>query len=275
MYAHSSRVMRGGDVLASSDGCCRMEELGRAPALARPPADVVDRYVIVRHPQADACTGASSGRKCGRTSLREYRLEWHRRWWPTAQAVRLGARSPWTLGGSAGVSGSAAPATNYRRLALRYRNAQFQNCAGFVEDVLPLLRNHTMPKLAAPGHAGRVHAAHRPSRRSMPRSMRAVFGVCGAIAPEILLFYSKRFTAPGITFSLVQYVLATILYLSLSALVAAIFPYRGRPTPWKAFVVGVALPVIISAAAALKSGYNVAPRGGTVEGDFLQLIALW
>src|SRR5687768_3143672 len=65
----------------------------------------------------------------------------------------------------------------------------------------------------------------------MPIWKRALFGAIGAIAPEVLLFYSKRSTMPGVTFSIAQYVAATVLYLGLAAMVAAIFPYRGRTTP--------------------------------------------
>ena len=103
----------------------------------------------------------------------------------------------------------------------------------------------------------------------------AVYGFLGAAAPDVLLFFSKRFTMEGVTFRPWQYAVASLLYFGLSALVASIFPYRGLATPWKAFAVGVALPVVISGAASLASGYPVAPRGGTVEGTLLDLIALF
>jgi len=103
----------------------------------------------------------------------------------------------------------------------------------------------------------------------------AVYGVAGAAAPDILLLFSKRWSMPGVTFHPWQYASVSLLYFSLSALVASIFPYRGAATPWKAFAVGVGLPVIISGAASLASGYPVAPRGGTIEGTLLDLIAFF
>jgi len=54
----------------------------------------------------------------------------------------------------------------------------------------------------------------------------AILGAVGAIAPDIVLFYSKRWSMPSLTFDPYMYLAATILYVSLAAVVAGIYPYR-------------------------------------------------
>jgi hypothetical protein len=113
-----------------------------------------------------------------------------------------------------------------------------------------------------------------PAPRISPWKL-SLFGALGAVAPEVVLFYSKRFAMEGVTFQVWQYAVVSILYLGLAAVVAAIFPYPGKPTPWKAFVVGTALPVIISTAASFAQGTTVVPRGQSIEGTLLDLIAFF
>ncbi len=110
----------------------------------------------------------------------------------------------------------------------------------------------------------------------------ALFGAFGAILPEIVLLYSKRWTMPHLEFSEWQYALITALYMGSSAVVAAIFPYRGTPTPWKAVTVGIGLPTIISAATgAVNRALNPVINGGTrgvdepVSGTFIDLLSLF
>lgn len=102
----------------------------------------------------------------------------------------------------------------------------------------------------------------------------ALYAALGAVAPDVVLLYSKRFTMPDLTFSVAQYVGATVLYLGLAAALALVFPYRGRPSPYKAFAVGVALPLIVAALASVSRPTPVVPRGVVLPGEFLDLIAL-
>lgn len=102
-----------------------------------------------------------------------------------------------------------------------------------------------------------------------------LLGAVGSIAPDIVLFYSKRFTMPDLQFSPMQYVLATVLYMVLAGVVAAIYPYRGRPSPWKAFGIGVALPLIVSALASTQRPGIISPRGFSVPGELIDLISLF
>jgi hypothetical protein len=108
---------------------------------------------------------------------------------------------------------------------------------------------------------------------SMTTKNAAIFGALGALAPDIILFYSKRWTMPSLTFNPYMYLAATILYMGLAALVAGIYPYRREPYAWKAFSLGVALPVVISALASINRAQIVLPRGVTVPGSFHDLLA--
>ena len=103
-----------------------------------------------------------------------------------------------------------------------------------------------------------------------------LFGSIGSIAPEIVLFYSKRFSMENLTFHFWQYVFVSLFYFSLAGLVAGIFPYGNRPTLWKAFSLGIALPLIISTAATFFTGHEIVPRGGgDIQGRIIDLLALF
>lgn len=108
----------------------------------------------------------------------------------------------------------------------------------------------------------------------MTRDVRnsAILGGLGAIAPDIILLYSKRWTMPSLTFDPYLYAAATILYIGLGGLVAAIYPYRRPPHAWKAFSLGVALPTVISALASI-SRAQVLVAKGYVPGSFRDLLA--
>ena len=96
----------------------------------------------------------------------------------------------------------------------------------------------------------------------------------GAIAPDILILYSKRWTMPSLTFNPWMYVGASALYVLLAATVAMIYPFGRDRRSWKAFALGVSLPIVISGLASFQHGLVVAPRGHTIAGTFLDLIAL-
>jgi len=107
------------------------------------------------------------------------------------------------------------------------------------------------------------------------RSLLALFGAVGAIAPDIVLVYSKRWTQPQLDFSLGQYFAATAIYMALAAAVAIIFPYKGKKEPWKAFAVGVALTPLIAALLAVHPDQHITTRGAeALQGTLRQLMAL-
>ncbi len=103
----------------------------------------------------------------------------------------------------------------------------------------------------------------------------ALYGAIGAIAPDILILYSKRWTMSGLAFSWFQYGIATLLYVVLAAIVATIFPYKGKPSRWKAFVVGICLPVFISGIAYFGRAQLVSPRSGQIVGTLWDLLSLF
>lgn len=105
---------------------------------------------------------------------------------------------------------------------------------------------------------------------------KALLGAIGAISPDIMLLYSKRWTMSELQFDLWHYVTACILYVLLAAIVSTIYPYKGKVSAWKVFSVGVALPVIFSAlVTAVPHGHDVSPRGSSVNGTLLQMLALF
>jgi len=102
----------------------------------------------------------------------------------------------------------------------------------------------------------------------------AFYGALGSFAPDILLLYSKRFSQPDLVFSPSQYFAAMSLYVILAALVSSIYPYKGRVTAWKAFLVGATLPIVVSAAASVARPASVSTRGLPLPGTLLDLLAL-
>jgi hypothetical protein len=55
-----------------------------------------------------------------------------------------------------------------------------------------------------------------------------------------------------------------LLYGFLGSLVAIIYPYRGRPSPWRALLLGCSFPALIGAGASLVSSGGA---GGHLGGD--------
>jgi len=87
------------------------------------------------------------------------------------------------------------------------------------------------------------------------------YGAFGALVPDVLLLYSKRFTAPLLAFESWQVLLVTLIYAITAGLVAQIFPYPGEKTPWKSLAVGITLPVII--AGVIGAGDRLSQAGTT------------
>lgn len=100
------------------------------------------------------------------------------------------------------------------------------------------------------------------------------YGCVGAIAPDIVQLYAKRWTAPSLDFSLAQYLFATLIYVLLAGVLGMLFA-KTRPT---ALTVGIGTPLIIGALLSTVKGMTVAPaRGaGDIEaGTLLDLLTLW
>ena len=101
---------------------------------------------------------------------------------------------------------------------------------------------------------------------------RFLFGSLGAVLPDVVLLYSKRFSAPTLEFTSAQYVVTTLIYMIAAGIVAQIYPYKARtPRKWNFLTVGVVFPVIISSLISAadrtlseeKNGLSL--RGGGVE----------
>ncbi len=109
----------------------------------------------------------------------------------------------------------------------------------------------------------------------------ALFGAFGAILPAIVQAYSKGTTMPHLRFEDWQYMALTLLYMGSAAVVAAIFPYPGDRTPWKAVTVGIGMPAVISSASTVVNSY-INPAVGISRGDgeplrgtFLEMLSLF
>jgi TIR domain len=119
------------------------------------------------------------------------------------------------------------------------------------------------------------------------------YGAVGSFLPDVVLFWSKRFTAPLLTFDVLQYSICTIVYALFAGLVALIFPYRRQPPrEWNALVVGIASPIIVAAVIAagdrllLSRDVDLTIRGGDLvqgpqdqqkktQGGLIDLLALY
>src|SRR4051794_39901395 len=76
---------------------------------------------------------------------------------------------------------------------------------------------------------------------------RAGFAAAGAVAPDILLLYSKRFTMPSVQFVPSMYALATVLYVILAGTVTImVVPPRHASAGRLSFGVGFALPCVVA-----------------------------
>ncbi len=107
------------------------------------------------------------------------------------------------------------------------------------------------------------------------RLVAAGAAVAGALAPDILIIYSKRWGSDPLALPGWHFVAATLMYLVVAALVGAIYPYKPKPSAWRGFAVGVGTPVILSALAAAAKPGSLAPRGLDIPPTFWDLIALW
>jgi hypothetical protein len=104
----------------------------------------------------------------------------------------------------------------------------------------------------------------------------ALSSALGAVAPDVLILYSKRWTMPDKHFDPWMYLAAMAMYVLLAAGVGTIFPYGKRVRPWQAFGVGVTLPILIAGLLSVQKGADITPRGGhSVSASFVDLISLF
>lgn len=85
------------------------------------------------------------------------------------------------------------------------------------------------------------------------------YGAIGAVAPDIVLMYSKRFTAADLVFDATHYIGATLAYLILAGVLATIVPKKR--TTATAFSVGVLVPAIVALIGAVSLPRAYATRG--------------
>jgi hypothetical protein len=79
-----------------------------------------------------------------------------------------------------------------------------------------------------------------------------LYGAFGALLHDIILFWSKRFTAPLLKFSWWQYLTIMVVYVPAAGFAATLYPYGGSgPTPWVAVSVGFGLPTLLSGVVAV------------------------
>lgn len=103
----------------------------------------------------------------------------------------------------------------------------------------------------------------------------AACAVAGAIAPDVLIVYSKRWAVPPVDLPNWQYFVATLMYIGIAAVLGAIFPYRPQPSAWKGFGVGVGTPVILGMLASAIKPVSLAPRGIELSATFWDLMSIW
>lgn len=78
-----------------------------------------------------------------------------------------------------------------------------------------------------------------------------LFGFVGSFAPSIVKMFNQL---ANIAFVFRwEWMVVILLYGLLGALVAVIYPYRGKPTAWRALLLGCSFPALIGAAAAVAS----------------------
>jgi len=108
-----------------------------------------------------------------------------------------------------------------------------------------------------------------------PRFIAAAMAMAGALAPDVLIIYSKRWGPDALALPGWQFAAATLAYLVVAGVIGGIFPYKPRPSPWRGFAVGVGTPVILSALAAVAKPVSLAPRGVEIAPTWWDLLALW
>jgi hypothetical protein len=102
------------------------------------------------------------------------------------------------------------------------------------------------------------------------------FGLIGSFAPSVIKMFNDL---PNVAFLFKwQWVVVVLLYGFLGGLIAIIYPYRRKPTAWKALLIGCAFPALIGSAAGFVRAAGLGPGLGTgpeVPWTFWDYIALF
>jgi len=87
-----------------------------------------------------------------------------------------------------------------------------------------------------------------------------IFGLVGSFAPTIVKMFNDL---PNIAFVFKWELAAVVvLYGLLGGLISITYPYRGKPTPWKALLLGCGFPAIIGTATASLRPPHLGPNLG-------------
>ena len=114
----------------------------------------------------------------------------------------------------------------------------------------------------------------KAARSTIPTWKLAAAGAVGSLAPEIALLYSKRWTMGGLHFELGQYLLVTLVYAAVAGFVAAIYPYSGTATRWRAFQIGIGVPVVVGVGTTFMRDREI-ERGLDSAGSLIDLLSLF
>lgn len=103
------------------------------------------------------------------------------------------------------------------------------------------------------------------------------FGLVGSFVPSIIKMFNDL---PNIAFVLRwEWAVVIALYGFVGALIAIIYPYRGRPTAWRALLIGCTFPALVGVASAIGRARDAGPGLGTndpnVQWTFLDYLAIY
>lgn len=113
----------------------------------------------------------------------------------------------------------------------------------------------------------------KPSKLSL-----AAFGAFGGMLPTIIrlfeLLSKPDATRPSIAgFLSVDAGVIILAYVGSAGLLATIFPYPRRPSPWLATTVGVAMPTLVGGMAS--AAMHIGPTAITFRGNDAENLSLW
>lgn len=97
------------------------------------------------------------------------------------------------------------------------------------------------------------------------------YGCVGAIAPDIVQLYAKRWTMPMTHFSIEQYLIVSAFYVALGGILGMLFAYQEKPQA--AVAVGIATPVVIGILGSAVKGAMTPVRGESEIGTIFDLIS--
>jgi len=98
----------------------------------------------------------------------------------------------------------------------------------------------------------------------------SAFGFVGSFAPSIVKMFNQL---PNIAFAFKwEWLVVILLYGLLGSLIALIYPYRGRPSAWRALLLGCSFPTLIGTAANVFGPKGI---GGHLGGNAVESWSPW